>query len=881
MPPGHVMGTPIRERVRFVEFRFYFACGTLENSMKIWTGPAGSGKTAAVLEEFRAALRARRDDVRLLVPTATLAEHLQNRLARAGFVFRRSLVQTLSGFVETVTRDLRQVSEPVLYLIVEEAARQVERPEFARVVTLPGFCATVARVIGELSSAGCDSSRLASCLPEAPLAAAFLAVYREVDRELERRGMVLRARRLEIAAERIDQNGLAGIATVWLDGFHALPDPELRVLRAIARHADVTVTIGEADLDERLRALADQVERRAKSRPSPVVAVVRAPNLERECDEIARRIVEQAAAGRPFREIGVVVRSADVYAPILHATLERFGIPARFYFDEELARHPEIRFLTAAVDAMLGGWDHAATLAAMRLAPKFEDSPDLDRFDWNVREKMPNRGLDALQELGAPEPLLARLAETEAWRSIAIMPREWADRIDAWARSRLLRDALDEAAVALEGRAALGLETFWRAVKAVIRLQPLRAPDQRRNVVNVISAHEARQWVLPVVYVCGMVEKQFPQFHRQDPFFSESARRALNASGVRVRTAEQFDREERALFDSAITRATLAVALTYPEFDGRGERNLPSIFLESVIAPRDQARPVRPEPRRQPAAARPVEIRDTRLLDHVRRRTAALSATRLEDFLQCPYRSFARQLLRLKPPPLRPDRRLDWNFLQQGEIVHTVLARWWQEGGDIGAVFEEEFAKVATAKNIQTSYQTERVRNAMLLDLRQFAADGEWDRTLYLESRIELDFQFPLTESVAIRGKIDRLDVTRDGRAVVIDYKYSNAQNLKARLESEDLLQAPLYLIAAERQFGLAPDAMYYLGVKAKVEYGKWATSEGWEAQTVEKTLRIVDEMRSGRIEIAPADPDKCRYCDARDICRVETGAAAALAEGA
>ena len=156
-------------------FRFIFALRYTGSFMRVLTGPAGSGKTASVLEEFRGALRAKRDDVRLLVPTATMAEHLQNRLARDGFVFRRSLVQTLSGFVEARTRDVRQVPETVLYLVVEEAARRVDRPEFARVVSLPGFCASVSRTIAEFSSAGCNSARLASCLPDTPLAAAFLA----------------------------------------------------------------------------------------------------------------------------------------------------------------------------------------------------------------------------------------------------------------------------------------------------------------------------------------------------------------------------------------------------------------------------------------------------------------------------------------------------------------------------------------------------------------------------------------------------------------------------------------------------------------------------------------------------------------------------------
>ena len=159
--------------------------------MLLLTGPAGSGKTGYILDRFREALRAGNSAIRLLVPSATLAQHFENRLAREGFVFRRGLIQTLSGFVQDWAGEAPQVPESVLYLIVEAAARRVDRPEFARVVEMPGFCASLARATAEFSSAGCDSVRLAACLPDAPLSAAFLAVYQEVDRELARRRLAL------------------------------------------------------------------------------------------------------------------------------------------------------------------------------------------------------------------------------------------------------------------------------------------------------------------------------------------------------------------------------------------------------------------------------------------------------------------------------------------------------------------------------------------------------------------------------------------------------------------------------------------------------------------------------------------------------------------
>lgn len=886
--------------------------------MLLLTGPAGSGKTFRILEHFREALRRRDSGVRLLTPTATMAQHLQNQMARESFVFRPGLIQTLSRFVDAFAADVPQVSDPLFYLIVEEAARRVNRPEFLRVVRLPGFCAALARTMEELSSAGCDSERLADTFARkgraAPLGEAFLAVYREVDGELTRRGLATRSQRLLRAAERIASEGLGGVHTVWLDGFYALPDPELAVIEAMCQRAGVTLTLPAASITEptrrRLLAMGFEEETCRWVSAPPQIELCEAPTIEREADEIARRILEQSAAGRPFREMGVIVRSPELYEPILRAALNRFGIPARFYFDGDLSRHPLVCFLAGTVDAMLGGWEHAETLAALRLAPGIA----CDDFDFAVRKELPGAGLGGLRstaaEAAAPVlELLNSFARLEEWRAISLAPVEWAARLKRlreWFRPErpepgdyesaamwrsqaavldLFDDALDEAARALPER-SVPLAGFWRAAKSVLRLTPLRIEDRRRNAVHVLGAHEARQWRLPVVFVCGLVEKQFPKFHTQEPFFPEVARAQLKQAGIRLRTAADFDAEERFLFDWAATRATEVLTLSYPRFDARGQQNLLSLYLDGVASAASPWQPVRPRPGRQNGGARPpARIASPDLVDALSLQHRVFRPTALESYLQCPFQFFGRYTLGLERAPVRPEERL--NFMVEGNIVHAVLAELSRESRLLEEVFDPIFQRICDQERIPAGYRTEACRERILADLRNFLADDFWPHGF--ETRAEQKFQLTLAGPVGIKGRVDRLDVKADGLAFVIDYKYSRAETVKNRLEGQNYLQPQLYVLAAERVFGWRAAGMFYCGLRGGVKWAGWSEDPalpgkpippGWLEQATETTRRIADEIHTGRMEPKPADPQQCSRCDFRDVCRFQ-GASAAIAEGA
>ena len=837
-----------------------------------------------VLDQFRAALARNDSGVRLLVPTITMARHIRNRIAREGFVLRPSLVQTLSRFIEPWA-GLPQVSDAQFYLIVEAAARRVNRPEFARVAHMPGFCASLARTLEEFSSAGCDSRRLARHLPQTPLGDATLAVFAEVDRELERRCLALRAARLEHAAAQIREHGIEGVHTVWLEGFHALPDPELAVIDAIQLRAEVTVATP------------------TRTEP-PAVETVEAASIEREADEIARRILEEAAAGRPFREIGIVVRNADVYEPILRAAFERFGIPARFYMDAPLAEHGVTRFLAGSVDALAGGWDHQATMEVLRMHPSLGNSSAMDRLDFDVRRRLPRSGLGLLKELAEDPGILAligQLEALEAWKRAALQPGEWVERFRALtaiyrpprpsdaATHQLALDwraqaaalsafgvAVGEAAAWFGAGRAVALAEFWRAVKAILRLSPLRLEDGRRNVVHVLSAYEARQWELPVVFVCGLVEGQFPRYAPQNPFFPDAARRQLQGAGIRVRTTADAEAEEQALFDSAVTRASDRLVLSYAKFDERGEQNLPSLFLDRFPPATPVARAVLP--RLEPCAAAaipPGAVAAADLREAIALRHGVMRVTAVESYAQCPFQFFARYTLKLEEAPARPEDRLD--YLLQGNIVHSVLAEWVRAPQPIEALFERIFGEICRKELIPGGYRTELLRTRMRDDLVRFARDSS--RPVRPDTRVEEKFEFALADGIILRGRIDRLDRTADSRWDVTDYKYSKQASETARNDSK--LQGPLYLLAVEKALQLDPGAMKYCGLRGAVQWFDSPVTPERMRGAIDTTLRAAREIREGNATPHPAELDKCRWCECKDVCRYRAAGATAVSEGA
>ena len=182
---------------------------------------------------------------------------------------------------------------------------------------------------------------------------------------------------------------------------------------------------------------------------------------------------------------------------------------------------------------------------------------------------------------------------------------------------------------------------------------------------------------------------------------------------------------------------------------------------------------------------------------------------------------------------------------------------------------------------VARGYRSEYSYAQMLVNLERFART-EWPRNEGF--LVEKDVPFPIADGIEIKARLDRVERLPDGRLVIIDYKYSNAVNTKGKVEDETKLQGPLY-VRAMAQKGEVVAAMVYFSLKKSAEAFGWGVVPGlakvleplsheWVDAGVAEARRAVELIREGRIPVRDAEGDPCKYCEAKDACRVEVAAA-------
>lgn len=293
------------------------------------------------------------------------------------------------------------------------------------------------------------------------------------------------------------------------------------------------------------------------------------------------------------------------------------------------------------------------------------------------------------------------------------------------------------------------------------------------------------------------------------------------------------------------------------------------------------------------------------------------SPTALEDYYRCPYRWFVCRRIGANS--------LDKPFDQiaKGNLAHAVLERFYldMEQAQVERVtfdnLESCLEMANSAFDWQLDHEIERHRLNLMSDrdwqevqvvrkqvldlVRRDAAFLPGFAPRFLELKLEDPDGKPLVYAgVPIRGKVDRIDVDGQGRAVVIDYKLSglaSGYGLTSEPGLPSRIQTDIYALLVQRCLRMQGVEVEVVGSVYR-SYAKnmlrgvyaegidWGSVERTRSQydalpggshletypeyleQVEKTVEeLVARMREGDIAARPLCKDACEYCLAQSFC--------------
>ncbi|MDO8136508.1 MAG: exodeoxyribonuclease V subunit gamma [Candidatus Brocadiales bacterium] len=535
--------------------------------------------------------------------------------------------------------------------------------------------------------------------------------------------------------------------------------------------------------------------------------VIEAVNVEDEVEQIARRIYQLVSeGGLRFNDIGVIFRDITPYYDLIDTIFSQYNIPVRVYAKRPLMESPLVKAIVQLTGIFTSHWEDSSVLRAIKSPYLMQPTTEVDLLECKALERGKLCTKKAWLALAQEGPcsnnikgLFERLAEIEKDISGPNPPsalRDWFLRLingfitlpgvtDQGQRELIKQESealgsflsLLDSHTHLAGREPLPFSTFWEGFLSTLSASSYAPKDKRHEVVNVVNALEARQWELSVVFVGGLLERQFPRQGSENLFLKDRERRRLRSlTGINLQEIlKRAGEEERFLFYVALTRAKTKLILSYPANDSRGISNLPSFFLmevkklfspksfkevfsqrtpshvipqpEEVLTSEDLGRfffyylgsPYRKGSKKEHlhylarwiynrllkesspwledlrvTMESPEEGDISPYVNILKELMPSFSATQFRDYAQCPYLHFCRHILRLESLPSLVEKGLD--AILQGRIVHETLRKYYSAGGDIESIFQETFRR--RTRGIPIGFREFRLKQDMLKSLK-------------------------------------------------------------------------------------------------------------------------------------------------------------------
>ncbi|HTP56840.1 MAG TPA: ATP-dependent DNA helicase [Candidatus Paceibacterota bacterium] len=335
-----------------------------------------------------------------------------------------------------------------------------------------------------------------------------------------------------------------------------------------------------------------------------------------------------------------------------------------------------------------------------------------------------------------------------------------ADGDELIAKLHAVTDAVRDFQTGTRGaRLADFLEMLERLRRHETDLAALTQP--REDLVQLMTAHKAKGLEFDTVIISNAVRGHW-----------DDARRPVRLTLPAAVTDDEPDGDDdvRRLFYVAATRAKRHLVLAWPRRTADGRDQQPSRFVlaipESLRTTVDTSALERtrvPDRRVRTRPAMPALRRKEFIADVLERQP--LSVTALNNYLDCPWRYYFTNLVRI---PQAPSPKLEY-----GTAAHEAARRFFQKlaaGGHPGRTFLTDAFRTALKRapvsaTVVAQLEADGVR-ALAGWHDQWRSS--WVRDVLCEVAIE---RVTLAPGIHLTGKLDKVELLPDGRVDVVDYK--------------------------------------------------------------------------------------------------------------
>lgn len=635
--------------------------------------------------------------------------------------------------------------------------------------------------------------------------------------------------------------------------------------------------------------------------------------LEDEVRWVLARVKQLLNEKIPANDILLVTRDERRYGPKLLEVAQEFELPVRLLYGVPLAETRVGSWVQTLLEAVQQHWDYEATVRLLRHAVVRDQ---LDQRWAEVRRFRPDR-LKAWEAF-VPEiaalapPLQKNRASRDAWvqwvqdcaRSLGVRAIA-----QAWPREANAFSRLDQHIVELArpSEELLTLSEFAQELRDLLGLisvpmHPGRGGVELHNPATVLGARYRYGFGL------GVVETWWPAPIAPNWVLDWFDRRDLTEAGFPMASTADLANQERLHNQAALAAISDTLILSYPEYHD-GKAQAPSALLEAIepIAPppvpavspiatwrQYLAQPDRPAQLEtdplQPWVDHAWRVECQRLHNPQRDRFAGhlgdeaatdpddhwFSASQITDLGQCPFKYFARRMLRLHEPA---ETEADLPHNSKGSLYHRVLQKLgetWRDRPDLQPSalldrLEGWLDEAATELQLPRYLTWTAQRQELLTQLRWLVSQDHFlpgDREIL---HCELDFTGEW-QGLKVRGAIDRVDRSPAG-LVFIDYKTGEAKGQRAKdTHGKAKLDVQLLVYASAAQ-QIAPELAvanaYYYSIRDGNQ--KPATNQADDPAVQDLIDRLRHHLSEGSY---PVDPDRdyqaCNFCEAGAACRCD-----------